>query len=59
MRQCRLGDELLKGSSAEKDLGILVANRVTISQQCALVTKNAHSILAELKRAWSAAHGSL
>ena len=40
MCQYRSGADLLKRSSVEKDLGVLVANRVTMSQQCALVTKN-------------------
>ena len=42
--QYRLGADLLECSSAERDLEVLVANRLTMSQQCALVAKKANSI---------------
>ena len=45
MHQYRLGDDLLERSSAEKDLGVLVNNRLAMSQQCALVAKAANGIL--------------
>ena len=37
MHQYRLGDDLLERSSEEKDLRVLVNNRLAMSQQCALV----------------------
>ena len=43
--QYRLRADLLESSSIEKDLGVLVDNKVTLSQQCALVAKKANGIL--------------
>ena len=45
MYQYRLGDGLLEKSSEEKDLGVLVDNRLTMSQQCALVAKKSIGVL--------------
>ena len=50
MHKNRLGDDLLEKSSVEKDLGVLVDNRLIMSQPCALVAKKANSILGCVKK---------
>jgi len=49
MHQYRLGDDLLEVGSAEKDLDVLVNNSLEMSQQCALVAKNANDILGSME----------
>ena len=40
MHQYRLGAEMLERSSSEKDLVVLVGNRLAMSQQCAIVARD-------------------
>ena len=54
MHQYRLGDDLLERSFAEKDLDVLVGNRLAMSQQCALVAKKASGIPGCVQRMWPA-----
>ncbi|KGL84156.1 hypothetical protein N309_09894, partial [Tinamus guttatus] len=48
--QYRLGTDLVESSSAEKDLGIIVDDKFTMRQQCALVAKKANGILRCIKK---------
>uniref|UniRef100_A0A8B9ZSV0 Reverse transcriptase domain-containing protein n=1 Tax=Anas zonorhyncha TaxID=75864 RepID=A0A8B9ZSV0_9AVES len=55
--QYRLGHNLLERSSEEKDLGVLVNDRLTMSQHCALVARGLTGSWRALKGAWPAGQG--
>jgi len=53
MHQYRLGADLLESSSVERDLGVLGDDRLTMSQQCALIAKKANGILGCIQKSVS------
>ena len=50
MRQYRLQVDLLERSAAEKDLGVLVYNRLAIRHQCPCMAKNTNGVLQYIKK---------
>jgi len=50
LHQYRLRADLLESSSVERDMGVLMDDRVTMSQQCALAAKKVDDLLGCIKK---------
>ncbi|KAJ7424168.1 hypothetical protein BTVI_07456 [Pitangus sulphuratus] len=50
MHQYRLGTDLLESRSLKRDLGILMDNKLSMSQQCVLVAKKSKSIQGGIRK---------
>ena len=58
-RVCRLGSDCITSSTVEKDLGILVNNKLKFHEQCSAVVVKANRLLGMIRRSFDCTNAEM